>query len=117
MYDAHITSCRALSNTAPVYLEVMQKIVLSVDEIDSSSDIESFVSRHSDLLQQPPVPPLQKSLVSTSMEQVCGAVLQQEVCFFKEISLSRMNACLLARITLTMERPHPLWTLPQECLM
>lgn len=48
---------RTLSNTAPVYLESMKKIILSIDEIDASSDIESFVSSQTQLTEKlvPPV--------------------------------------------------------------
>ena len=50
---------RTLSNTAPVYLSSMQHIVLSVDEVDGRSDVESFVNVHSDLHKSPGMPELE----------------------------------------------------------
>lgn len=47
---------KLLSNTAPSYLECMQRIVFSVADIDAQRDINSFVSDHKDLMTdlQPP---------------------------------------------------------------
>lgn len=54
--DADCFVCRLLSNTAPSYLECMQRIVFSVADIDAQRDINSFVSDHKDLMTdlQPP---------------------------------------------------------------
>lgn len=50
---------RTLSNTAPAYLESMQHIVFSVDEISGLEDIENFVSSYPNLHQPPPIPQLE----------------------------------------------------------
>lgn len=42
--------CRILSNTAPSYLECMQRIVFSVADIDAQRDINSFVNDHKHLM-------------------------------------------------------------------
>ena len=51
--------CRTLSNTAPAYLESMQRIVLSVDEINGEEDVDNFVSSFPGLHKSPEVPHLE----------------------------------------------------------
>uniref|UniRef100_A0A1X7TTK0 Uncharacterized protein n=1 Tax=Amphimedon queenslandica TaxID=400682 RepID=A0A1X7TTK0_AMPQE len=50
---------RTLSNTAPAYLECMQRIVFSIDKVDGSTDIECFVMEHEKLLEEPLIPTLE----------------------------------------------------------
>ena len=52
--------CRVLSNMAPAYLEGMQRIFLSVDKIDGSKDVDSFVSQHEELVAVSPPLPMEK---------------------------------------------------------
>lgn len=60
---------RVLSNTAPVYLEGVQRIYLSVDTIDGVSDIDFFVNEHSEFHTAPQPPQLEKhSFVRVSVE-------------------------------------------------
>ena len=63
---------RNLSNTAPAYLEAMQRIVISINEIDSGCDIKSFVDRHGELMQQSGVPAIEKHPVSTRITEEGG---------------------------------------------
>ena len=42
---------RSLSNTAPAYLESMQRLMMCVDEIDGLRDINTFAESHPELLQ------------------------------------------------------------------
>lgn len=55
-----LLSSRTLSNTVPAYLESMQQIVLSVEQIDGPSDVESFVEAHTGLMTLPQPPPLER---------------------------------------------------------
>ncbi|XP_019852579.1 PREDICTED: uncharacterized protein LOC109582354 isoform X1 [Amphimedon queenslandica] len=50
---------KTLSNTAPAYLECMQRIVFSIDKVDGSTDIECFVMEHERLLEEPVIPTLE----------------------------------------------------------
>ena len=50
---------RTLSNTAPAYLEGMQRIVLSVNEIDGTKDISNFVSDNVQLQSEFCVPSIE----------------------------------------------------------
>lgn len=43
----------------------MKRIMISADQINSSSDIESFVGQHTNLMQQPQVPPFEQHPMST----------------------------------------------------
>ena len=45
----------------------MQHIIISMDQIDSTSDMESFVQQHSALMQKPEVPPFRQHPVSTAV--------------------------------------------------
>lgn len=62
---------RVLSNTAPAYLEGMQRIYISVDKIDGASDIDFFINEHSELLGAPQPPQLEKHcFVRVSVEYI-----------------------------------------------
>lgn len=64
--------CRTLSNTAPSYLEAMQRILISMDEIDSHSDVESFVQLHTSLMHKHEVPPFEKHPASATVCMQCS---------------------------------------------
>lgn len=72
---SHLLCHRTLSNTAPVYLESMQRIVMSVDNIDGSSDIESFVNEYPHLHQLPPLPELELHKCSVSVWRIACQLL------------------------------------------
>lgn len=80
----HACPCRTLSNTVPTYLEAMQHIVFSMEQIDSASDIEAFVGKHTSLMELQPVPPFEQHPISVRIEQVStrcmGVQLQCLVC-------------------------------------
>ncbi len=65
MVVCSLPPCRNLSNTAPVYLEGMSKIVLSIDEIDASSDIDSFVESQAQLLEKLTPPAFEQHQAAT----------------------------------------------------
>eukprot|EP00731_Ephydatia_muelleri_P036024 Em0192g14a len=44
------TFTKSLSNTAPAYLESMRQLIVCVDEIDGTADINRFVESHPELL-------------------------------------------------------------------
>lgn len=69
MYSLRI-ACRTLSNTVPTYLEAMQRMVISMEQINSNSDIEAFVEQHTPLTEQSDVPPFEQHHISIKIEQV-----------------------------------------------
>ena len=71
---------RTLSNTVPAYLEGMQQIVLSVDEIDAASDIESFVALHSELKDPPVLPDLERHATRLSAPSTTPFTLTMSSC-------------------------------------
>ena len=69
---------------APAYLEGMQRIFLSVDKVDGSKDVDSFVSQHEELVAVSSPPPMEKygfvrvslfKFVDTEFECVCVSSL------------------------------------------
>ena len=71
---------RTLSNTVPAYLEGMQQIVLSVDEINAASDIESFVALHSELKDPPVLPDLERHATRLSAPSTTPFTLTMSSC-------------------------------------
>ncbi|CAI8051179.1 hypothetical protein GBAR_LOCUS28035, partial [Geodia barretti] len=58
--EALLNFTKTLSNTAPVYLEGMQRIQMSVEKIDAVSDIKWFVNEHTSFQMTPQPPQLEK---------------------------------------------------------
>ena len=54
----------------PTYLASMQHIVISMEQIDSGSDIEAFVEQHTSLMEQTEIPPFEQHPIAIEIEQV-----------------------------------------------